>query len=182
MQALMATLKSGLNSSLHPQTISYGRRQFLKFIFVIVLCIVSYLFFSRVVVTAVEVKGSSMSPTLLSGDRLLLNRFAYLHREPERGELVVLRDPQTAELVIKRIVGLPLESVQMQGHSAHVNGRKVFEPYASNSARADHSQLGASVHIPAKHFFVLGDNRGNSTDSRVFGPVPRENILGVVNL
>src|SRR3954447_14504960 len=83
----------------------------------------SYFFFSRMVVTAMEVRGSSMSPTLVSGDMVILNRFANMTRVPQRGELVVLKDPETGELVVKRVVGMPEETVAMAIDHAFINGK-----------------------------------------------------------
>ncbi len=134
------------------------------------------------VVTAVEVKGVSMSPTLIAGDLFMLNRFAYLTREPQRGELVVLKDPETGELIVKRIVGLPCETVVMQNDIAYINGRRLPEPYASRPTRVDRSQFGKATVIPRDCYFVLGDNRMRSLDSRTFGPIKRESILGVITL
>jgi signal peptidase I len=133
-------------------------------------------------VTAVEVKGASMAPTLTAGDRFLLNRFAYLHREPQRGELIVLKDPETGELIVKRIIGLPCETVLMQNEAPYINGHRLQEPYARSSARPDRSPWGKATVIPRNHYFVLGDNRARSVDSRDFGPISRESILGVITL
>ena len=157
------------------------RHPLFKFALIALFSFASYLFFSRVVVTAVEVKGASMYPTLAAGDRLLLNRFAYLHRDPQRGEMIVLKDPETGDLIVKRIVGLPCETVVMQNHSAFVNGHRINEPYAEISGRMDKMPLGKATVVPRDCYFVLGDNRARSVDSRVFGPVPRSSILGVIN-
>ena len=148
----------------------------------VTLSCASYLFFSRMVVTAVEVKGASMAPTLAAGDRFLLNRFAYLHREPQRGELVVLKDPETGEMIVKRIVGMPCETVIMQSDAAYVNGRRLFEPYVSKTRPNDRTPLGKATVIPRDHYFVLGDNRNRSVDSREFGTVSRDRIVGVITL
>jgi signal peptidase I len=162
---------------------STGRRQLAKLALLVALSFGSYLFFSRVIVSAVEIKGVSMSPTLAAGDRFLLNRFAFLHREPQRGELVVLKDPETGELIVKRIVGMPCETVIMQNDHPYVNGRRLSEPYTPATARLDrHTPLGKATVIPRDHYFVMGDNRSRSLDSRAFGTVPRENIVGVINL
>jgi signal peptidase I len=162
---------------------SCGRRPLIKLALVVVLSFASYLLFSRLVVTAVEVKGASMAPTLTAGDRLLLNRFAYLHREPQRGELIVLKDPETGDLIVKRIVGLPCETIIMQNESAYVNGHRLIEPYAgTTTGRTNRAPLGKATVIPRNHYFVLGDNRLRSVDSRIFGTVPRESILGVISL
>jgi signal peptidase I len=165
----------------NPLSSSTSRRRIFKLGLLALLSFGSYLFFSRVVVTAVEVKGASMSPTLTSGERFLLNRFAYLHREPQRGELVVLKDPETGDLIVKRIVGMPCETIVMQNEAAIVNGHRLPEPYNAPSIRSDRSPLGKAIVIPRNCYFVLGDNRMLSVDSRVFGPVSRESILGVIN-
>ena len=161
---------------------SGARRGVLKFAMLVSLSFASYLFFSRVVVTAVEVKGASMAPTLAAGDRFLLNRFAYLTRDPQRGELVVLKDPETHDLIVKRIVGMPCETVIMQNDVAFVNGQRLPEPYAATSVRRGVSPMSKATVIPREHYFVLGDNRSRSLDSRVFGPVPRTSIVGVITM
>ena len=179
MKCMLALVrrKAGSNSG-----VSIRQRPFLKLILLVVLSLCSYLFFSRLVVSAVEVKGASMSPTLTAGDHFLLNRFAYLHRDPLRGELVVLKDPETGDLIVKRIVGLPCETVVMQNEAAYVNGRRMIEPYASVPIQGGRARLGKATVVPRDHYFVLGDNRTRSVDSRVFGPVFREDILGVITL
>ena len=182
MKRVLALMKRTTASGSKPGPASVGRRQLLKLTALVALSVGSYFFFSRVVVTAVEVKGASMFPTLASGDRFLLNRFTYLTREPQRGELVVLKDPQDGELIVKRIIALPNETVVMQNDAAYVNGRRMIEPYASVSTRPDISPMGQSVVVPRDCYFVLGDNRSRSLDSRVFGPIRRDSILGVITL
>lgn len=182
MKRVLALMERMKASGSKPGPASTGRRQLLKIAVLAVLSVGSYFFFSRVIVTAVEVKGASMFPTLASGDRFLLNRFAYLTREPHRGELVVLKDPETGELIVKRIIGLPFETVVMQNDAAYVDGRRMIEPYASVSVRHDISPMGKATVVPRDHYFVLGDNRSRSLDSRVFGPIRRDSILGVITL
>jgi signal peptidase I len=182
MNQVITLVRRVTNSSAQPFVTSAGRRSFLKLVLLVALSFCSYLFFSRLVVTAVEVKGASMSPTLSAGDRLLLNRFAYLHREPKRGELVVLKDPETGDLIVKRIVGLPCETVLMQNDSTYVNGHRLFEPYAATVFHPAYSSPGKATTIPRNHYFVMGDNRTRSLDSRAFGSVPRDSILGVISL
>jgi signal peptidase I len=182
MKRLLAVLKSLDAKANGHALVSAGQRRIFKLLLLVALSFGSYLFFSRMVVTAVEVKGASMAPTLRAGDRCLLNRFAYLTREPARGELVVLKDPETGDLIVKRIVGMPFETVIMRNDAAYVNGRRIFEPYASRYVREDYSPLSKATVCPKDHYFVLGDNRNRSVDSRAFGPVPRESILGVISL
>ena len=183
MKNVFACVRRVTASHSQPCNPSTGRRQLIKLFVLIALSFCSYLFFSRLIVTAVEIKGASMAPTLTAGDRFLLNRFAYLHREPLRGELVVLKDPETGELIVKRIVGIPCETVIMQNDHTYVNGRLLSEPYAFPNSRPDRfTPLGKATVIPRDHYFVLGDNRSRSLDSRAFGTVPRENIIGVISL
>jgi signal peptidase I len=163
-----------------PHTIT--RNRFAKFALLIGLSLASYFFFSRVIVTAVEVKGASMSPTLRSGDMLFLNRFGVINHVLERGEMVVLKDPETGELVVKRIVGLPGELVQVDMGVAFVNGKRLTEVYLNQSSRTPTGDPGPKTLVPQNHYYVLGDNRNNSVDSRAFGTVPRENIIGLINL
>jgi signal peptidase I len=171
-----------MTSSSKPTIVTAGQRKLLKLLLLVALSFCSYLFFSRLVVTAVEVKGVSMSPTLIAGDLFMLNRFAYLTREPQRGELVVLKDPETGDLIVKRIVGMPCETVVMQNDIAYINGKRLPEPYATRSTRMDRSQFGKATVIPRDCYFVLGDNRTRSLDSRTFGPIKRDSILGVISL
>jgi signal peptidase I len=182
MKKVLAVFARKMNGNAQPCVAHCGRHPLFKFCLLIVLSFCSYLFFSRVVVTAVEVRGASMAPTLRAGDRFLLNRFAYLHREPQRGELVVLKDPETSELIVKRIVGLPCETVVMRNDIPYVNGHRLSEPYARGTLRTNYFPFGKPTVVPRDHYYVLGDNRARSVDSRAFGTVPRDSILGVITL
>lgn len=178
----MSTWARSIKNALQNVPRNAARHRGATLVLIIALSFVSYLFFSRLVVTAVEVRGSSMSPTLVSGDMVILNRFAAITRVPERGQLVVLKDPETHELVVKRIIGLPEETVHVLFDHAYVNGKLLDEPYLYHARKLAKGALGKGVTLPKGSFFVLGDNRNNSIDSRSFGPVPRENIVGVINL
>jgi signal peptidase I len=162
--------------------IVFPHRRLLKLAVLIGLSFCSYLLFSRLVVTAVEVKGASMAPTLVAGDRLILNRLTYLHRPPQRGDMVVVRDPETGDMIVKRIVGMPNETVLMKNDQVWINGRKLIEPYLAPAAREMIIPFNRAVVVPDNCYFVLGDNRPRSVDSRAFGPVRRSDLLGVINL
>ena len=150
---------------------------------VLSLSVGSYFFFSRFVYTTVEISGVSMYPNLVPGDRFLLNLWQYLFRDPQRGELVVLKDPLHGDFAIKRVIGLPRETVRMKKHIAFVDGRRLMEPYLPATALAtEEAVMERGVAVPAGFYFVLGDNRGNSEDSRRYGAVPRQNILGTIRL
>jgi signal peptidase I len=129
------------------------------------------------VVEAYRIPTESMVPTLEVGDRVLASKFIYRIFEPERGDIVVFdsvdEDDQT---LIKRVVGLAEDEIQVQGGVLYVNDEAQEEPYL-NDADQFRSYYGPTM-VPEGHIFVMGDNRGNSADSRVFGPLPVENLKG----
>lgn len=136
----------------------------------------------RFVFQSVRVAGCSMSPTLPDSNCYLLNRLVYHFREPQSGDIVVLRDPQDQGFAVKRIVAQPGDSVYVMDGHIFVNGVKLRERYLKPD-----TQTYASPDYPAQfwvcgehQYFVLGDNRNNSTDSRIYGAVPQQNILGLV--
>lgn len=123
-----------------------------------------------------RVPSRSMEPALAPGDQVVVVRF---HRGegPRRGEVVVFEDVE-GRAWIKRVIGLPGDAVAVEGTHVAINGSTLAEPWARGvSAR------GRSVHlVPAGHYFVMGDNRENSDDSRAWGFVPREAMLGRARL
>jgi signal peptidase I len=125
------------------------------------------------------VSSGSMSPTLKRGDSVLAARFAYSFGGPERGDLAVLEDPENeAGVLIKRAVGLSGDTVEVRDGFLFVNGERRREPYVDYNL-ADSTFFGPEK-VPAEEVFVMGDNRSNSRDSREFGPVPEEYLLGKV--
>jgi signal peptidase I len=124
-----------------------------------------------------QVANRSMLPTLSQGDRVLVNRIAYRLRLPRRGEIIVLRHPESGGDTIKRLVGLPGERVALENGALYVDEERVSEPYLSRDLAASTTLewvLGPSEYI------VLGDNRAESRDSRQFGPVSRKLLRGPV--
>lgn len=123
----------------------------------------------------------SMVPTIQAGsDRVLANKFVYRFAGPDRGDIVVLEgvDQQEGEPpLLKRVVGLEGDEIQVQGGRLFLNGEPQDEPYLNIDEIPDPSVFGPFT-VPEGHIFVMGDNRGNSGDSRVFGPVPVENLEG----
>jgi len=149
---------------------------------ILILSAGSYLFFSRLCFGTVEIRGQSMAPNLMPGDRFLLDRLTLMTRPLERGDLVVLRDPIHHDYVVKRIVGLPGEQVNMRKNIAYVGGARLIEPYLPLSVNTEQAMVEPPVRVPSQSYFVLGDNRDNSEDSRAYGPVPRSSIVGVVRV
>ena len=128
------------------------------------------------IITPGRVDGSSMSKTLEEGDILLLNK---LDQNYERFEIIVF--DIGGEKLIKRIIGLPGETVEFKNNVLYINGEKVDENYGTGiMADFNLSDLGYSV-IPDNTYFVVGDNRNNSLDSRYFGCIDQSQIIGTVH-
>lgn len=133
------------------------------------------------VIGSVAIEGLSMYPTLHHGDRYLFHRWPFWYGEPRRGDIVVIRDPLDAELEIKRVVGLPGDMVQVRDGYLRLNKKIVSEPYLEPNARTDSGESGLKITlVPRGSYYVMGDNRPLSRDSRMFGPVRRTDILGKI--
>jgi signal peptidase I len=146
------------------------------------LGMVSYLMITHFVFQSVQVNGESMVPTLKNSGSYWLNRLAYIKGEPHACDIVALKDPQDDTLVVKRIIALPGQSVYLNHGKVYVDSQPLDEPYLPDKTRTfAYEKNESEFFVMGKNeFFVLGDNRNNSTDSRVFGPVPRQKILGKV--
>ncbi len=128
------------------------------------------------IVQAFRIPSESMVPTLEVKDRVLANKFVYRFTEPERGDIVVFDSVESDDTLIKRVVGLEGDEIRVQGGLLFVNGEPQQEPYL-NEEETFRGYYGPSI-VPEGHVFVMGDNRGNSADSRVFGPLPSDNVKG----
>lgn len=144
--------------------------------------VLSFILVTKFLLGSIEVDGISMEPTFHNGDRQLVNRWVYFVRTPRRNEMVVLRDHIDESLCIKRVVGLPGETIEFRNGRVFVEGQLVIEAFLTKDTPtwAIKRNL-AKVKIPQDHYFVLGDNRLNSIDSRTYGPLHREDILGLVD-
>ena len=142
-----------------------------------------------------RIPSGSMLDTLRPGDRVLVNRAVYHLRDPQRGDVIVFRYPQDPDIVfIKRVVGVPGDLLQVRGGHLYVNDRRVAEPYVHRTGGrvdptvAQAAIAGSTLHdpwslaepyrVPAGNYFVMGDNRTDSDDSRDWGTVPRTAIVG----
>ena len=134
------------------------------------------------VIGSVAIEGLSMYPTLNNGDRFLFHRWPYWWgKDPERGDIVVVRDPFDAVLEIKRVVGLPGDIVQVRDGYVRINKRALSEPYLAPDVRTDSGESGLKITlVPDDRYYILGDNRPVSRDSRMFGPVRQRDILGKI--
>lgn len=136
------------------------------------------------VIQAFPADTSSMEPTVLIGDHVVVDKSAYAFSEPKRGDIAIYTTMEFSRRIsmMKRIVGMPGETIEIRNRAVFVNGRKVDEPYVQFlRPSTDGTFPGDSVAptvIPADAYFLLGDNRDNSLDSRFMGPVQRQQLLG----
>ena len=137
----------------------------------IVIALLIHVFLAQ----ATRVYGQSMEPNFHTNERLVIEKMSYRFHGPRRGDVIVLRDPSgSPELLIKRVVGLPGERVTLANNKVFIDGDLLDEPYLNQP-----TQGGArSWVVPPLHVFVMGDNRSASRDSRIFGPVPLEELVG----
>src|SRR5918993_479608 len=149
--------------------------------FLVILAVAFALVFGVVrpfVLEAFRIPSESMVPTLEVGDRVFVNKFIYRFAEPERGDVVVFESVGEGDdqKLIKRVVGVGGDEIEVRNGTLLVNGEDREEPYLNRNSPFNDS-YGPSE-VPEGHVFVMGDNRANSADSRVFGPLPIENIEG----
>ena len=158
-----------------PQKQKSGGRAFLiETLQTIVLAGLFY-FVISLITARVVVEGPSMRPTLASGEWIVVNRLSYKLGSPQRGDVIVFLPPTNAQTddLIKRVVGLPGETVEIREGSVRINGRALSESYAVGTTAPDnHWQLGTN------QLFVMGDNRELSLDSRSFGPIALSQVVG----
>jgi signal peptidase I len=156
----------------------------------IVITAIIALFATTFVVQAFKIPTGSMESNLLIGDHLLVNKFVYgLHdgffgkilpyKDLKRGDVIVFKYPDNPELAyVKRLIGLPGERVEMTGRTVSVNGKPLEEKYTQYIEQGSLYERYGPFDVPPNHYFAMGDNRDNSQDSRFWGSVPRDHIIG----
>jgi len=127
----------------------------------------------------VKVEGTSMMPGLENSERLFINKFIYRFgiADVQRGDTVVFwSPPDPTKSYIKRVIGLPGDVIEIREGTVYLNEKRLVEPYV-NPNNYDHISA-QRLRVPADHYYVMGDHRNSSNDSRAWGPVPRANIYG----
>ena len=153
--------------------------------------ILAFLLIQSSLVQARVIPSGSIEQTLLIGDHLLVSRFGYdagvpmtgwhvsLWRDPHRQQVIVFHPPLPgANDFIKRVIGVPGDKLEIRRGAVWINGEILVEPYVSSPMNPNETYPYQSVTVPPESYFVMGDNRGNSFDSRYWGFVPRENVIG----
>ena len=156
----------------------------------IVITAVIALFATTFVVQAFKIPTGSMESNLLIGDHLLVNKFVYgLHsgflsklfpyKGLKRGDVIVFKYPKGPEVAyVKRLIGLPGDKVEITGRTVYINGKALTENYTQYIDQGSVYEHFGPYDVPADQYFAMGDNRDNSQDSRWWGYVPRDHILG----
>jgi signal peptidase I len=152
----------------------------------IIICLIVVLLFRANVAEANYIPSPSMEPTLHESDRIIVEKLSKHWRPLERGDLVVFHPPlegHERERWIKRVVGLPGETIEIIRGTVYANGEKLDEPYVQGKSSFIEPPITLAKDDPftrdnESEYFLLGDNRRNSRDSRVWGPCPAENIIG----
>jgi signal peptidase I len=157
-------------------------KQVFQWVLLVSLAFASYRLITNYVFQSVQVVGVSMFPTLHDTDHYFLNRLSYHFHPPKRSDIVVIKDPTDGVFVVKRIIAMPGEAVLFKNGEVFVNGKKLAEPYVEQGKMTFTcaSVCEEMILCGKDQYFVLGDNRDNSFDSRMYGPVRRQNILGTV--
>ncbi|MGQ9626591.1 MAG: signal peptidase I [Anaerolineae bacterium] len=146
-----------------------GRGLVLLGLFVVVIVAVRFSLYGA------RVNGDSMEPSLSDGQFLLISKISYYFNPPARGDIVVIWSPGEPGLaLVKRVVGLPGEKVLVRAGQVFINGKRLPEPYVLHGGGGDYGPIA----LKPGEYFILGDNRPISSDSRQWGPIPAERIIG----
>ena len=185
-----------------PRRRAGGASQLLELVVIIIVALGLALGIQAVLVKPFRIPSKSMEPTLQVGQRVLVDRLSGRFSEPHRGDVMVFKPPAGADTnacgvshpnnqpcprptdgesemnFIKRVVGEPGDRLKViEGH-VYVNGELQDEPFIRPDAQCRTCELSQEITVPPDHFFMMGDNRGQSADSREWGPVPEDNIIG----
>ena len=156
------------------------RRAVAEWVVILAVAIGAAILLRTFVVQPFYIPSGSMEPTLMVGDKVLVNKLSYDFHPVHRGDVIVFRKPPNdyspgIKDLIKRVIGLPGETISASNGSVYINGHRLNEPWLPKGVT---TAAFPPVHIPKGEYFVMGDNRGNSADSRVIGPISGSLIVG----
>jgi signal peptidase I len=191
-----------LMNELEPPPAKSGHRSLLELVLIVAAALAFALVIQAVLVKPYRIPSESMEPTLDVGERVLVSRVNYHVSDPDRGDIVVFHPPSGAEgnrcgavhppdqacprptpdesevNFIKRIVAVPGDTLSIRDGHAIVNGKQQDDSFTKPCAGVGQCDYPRPIKIPPGHFFMMGDNRGESDDSRFWGPVPEDSIIG----
>jgi len=178
-----------------PGTSDGRRRALVEWVVIVVVALVAALLIKTFAVQAFSIPSQSMEPTLMPGDRVLVDKLASDFSPVRTGDIVVFRRPpadtSAVNDLIKRVIGGPGQSIYVANCKVYVNGKELIQPYLPEGWESPSSEyctvwdapgmlnLPDPYTVPAGHYFVMGDNRKDSDDSRYWGPVPASYLVGV---
>lgn len=141
------------------------KKEIFEWVGVIVCAVVFSLFISFVIIVNARVPSSSMETTIMTGTRVLGFRLSYAFSEPERGDIIIFKNPDNEKILfIKRIIGMPGDLVEVYDGVVHINGEVLDEPYLTVTTDGEYGPY----EVPEDCYFMMGDNRNNSADSRMW--------------
>ncbi|MFD0587851.1 signal peptidase I [Paenibacillus sp. GCM10027627] len=166
-------------------------KEIVEWVKALVIAVVLVFFIRQFLFSPFIVDGPSMKPNFETGERLIVNKILYTFSEPKFGEVVVFDVPEQGRKFIKRVIGVPGDKIRLEGDELYINDKKVEEPYIKEAIAEAHARgelyndrdnfpnnaVTESV-VPEGTIFALGDNRGDSTDSRMIGFVKDDEIVG----
>jgi len=179
-----------------------GRSSFIELVTIVGLALGLFVLIQGFLVKPFRIPSESMVPTLAVGQRVLVDRLSFRFGEPERGDVVVFKPPLGADEdrcgvshpedspcprptdrrsntnFIKRVVGLPGDRLSVREGRVYINDRRLDEPYIRPDDQCSICNQPREIEIPRGHYFMMGDNRGESADSREWGPVPKDWLIG----
>lgn len=155
------------------------KKEILSWIACFAVAIAAALFIVTFIGQRVKVDGRSMEPTLQDGDNLICDKLSYRFTDPERFDIVIIYPDETkSDRWIKRVIGLPGETVRIDSEgNIYINGEILEESYGAETIE-DPGLAAQEITLGEDEYWVMGDNRNHSSDSRVIGPVPKSRILG----
>jgi signal peptidase I len=176
-------------ASLTPQQRSARRRRLIiEYVVIAAVAVLVAVLVQAYIVKPYRIPSESMETTLVPGDRVFVNRFIYHFKDVDRGDIAVFKAPTTGVVLIKRVIGLPGDEISLQDGKVYINGRRIAEPWVRRIggepvptdpfANGLPWSLAEPYAVPEGSYFMMGDNRIDSGDSRDFGPVPKSDVIG----
>lgn len=153
--------------------------KYIKEILPYIIIVIIVLLIKKFIIAPIKVIGPSMKDTLLDGDIMLLDKMTYRFSDIERFDIVVIK--YNDELIIKRVIGMPGDTIEYKNNKLYINGKYYEEPFLATGTNTDSFDLESITSnsvVPKNNYFVLGDNREESKDSRIIGFVNKKNIEG----